>query len=81
MRAEACDEPLARLLRLKHGIGDKSALAAHDCDLRDGEQALDRVAKTHWIERVAGSLRVFAQRQKIEFEDFVDLGHLLTANV
>ena len=32
-----------------------------------------------WVELIASAFRVFAQRQQIEFEDFVNLGHLVTA--
>ena len=78
---ESCDEPLTSLLRLEHRVGDKNTLATHDCDLGDGEQAFNRLAQTLWIERITCALRVFAQRQQIEFEDLVDLGHLVTANV
>ena len=81
MGVEACDEPLASFLRLEHGIGDQNTLATHDCDLGDGERAFERHAQAFRVELIACAFRVFAQRQQIEFEDLVNLGHLVTANV
>lgn len=78
---ESCDEPLAGLARLEHGVSDESALTTDGGDLGNRKRSLDRVAQAVRIKLIARAFRVFAQRQQIGFEDFVNLRHLVTANV
>ena len=81
MGVESCDEPLPGLARLEHGVRDKCALTTDGSDLGYLKRSLDRVAQAVRIKLITRAFRVFAQCQQIEFEDFVNLRHLVTANV
>ena len=76
MGVESRNEPAARLLRLKRGVSDEGAVTPKGHGFRRPQRLFDGQPVNIGIKRVPGELRMFAQGQQIEVEDFFCCGHV-----